>query len=103
MVKTRLTLLKPLTIPRLKLCTATISVKLEAMLSKELHLSVELKPSVFLTDSTTVLRYINNETKVLHTFIANRVQIIKTYSNPSQWRYVSSKMNLLMILVEGFR
>ena len=93
LAKTRLTPLKPLTIPRLELCAATISVKLEAMLSKELHLSVGLEPSVFWTDSMTVLRYINNETKVFHTFVANRVQLIKAYSNPSQWRYATSKMN----------
>ena len=91
--KTKLTPLKPLTTPRLELCAATISVKFDNVLRKELHLPHELQPSIFWTDSTTVLCYINNETKVFHTFVSNRIQQIRNSSNPSQWRYVSSEQN----------
>ena len=93
MGKTRLSPLKTMTIPRLELCAATIASQIELDLRRELHLPYELEPSIFWTDSTTVLRYINNETKVFHTFVANRVQKIRNNSEPSQWRYVPSGDN----------
>ena len=68
-------------------------MKFDNVLRKELHLPHELQPSIFWTDSTTVLCYINNETKVFHTFVTNRIQQIRNSSNPSQWRYVSSEQN----------
>ena len=93
MGKTRLSPLKTLTIPRLELCAATIASQFELDLRRELHLPFELQPSIFWTDSTTVSRYVNNKTKVYHTFVANRVQTIRNNSEPSQWKYVSSNDN----------
>ena len=91
--KTKLTLLKPLTTPRLELCAATVSVRFDDVFRKELRQTYELHPSIFWTDSTIVLCYINNETKVFHTFVSNRIQQIRNLSKPSQWRYVSSQQN----------
>jgi len=88
MGKTKLAPLKTLTIPRLELCAATIASKVEVDLRQE-----QLQPSIFWTDSTTVLRYVSNETKVYHTFVANRVQSIRNNSEPSQWKYVPSSDN----------
>ena len=82
-----------LTVPRLELCAATIASQVEFDLRRELHLPFELQPSIFWTDSTTVLRYVNYETKVYHTFVANRVQAIRNNSEPSQWKYVPSNDN----------
>lgn len=45
------------------------------MLKAELEL--ELSQSVFWTDFTSVLKYINNENKRFHTFVANRVSTIR--------------------------
>jgi len=83
-----------LTTPRLELCAATLSVNYDAVLRRELKLPYELEPSLFWTDSTTVLKYINCEDKAFHIFIANRVQAIRNLSEPNQWRYVGIKENL---------
>ena len=84
----RLSPLKTLTLPRLELCAATIASQIELDLRRELHLPQELQPSIFWTDSTTVLRYVNNETNVYPAFVANRIQTIRNNFELSQWKYV---------------
>ncbi|KAJ8367387.1 hypothetical protein AAFF_G00320140 [Aldrovandia affinis] len=91
MGKARVTPLKQVTIPRLELAAATLSVRIDRMLKTELQ--IQMEDSVFWTDSQSVLKYINNETKRFQTFVANRISVIRDLSSPSQWRYVSSKQN----------
>lgn len=74
MGKAKVTPLKQVTIPRLELKAAVTAVKIDNMLRQELQ--VPLQPSVFWTDSTTVLRYIDNDTTRFKTFAANRVTLI---------------------------
>ena len=90
--KSRLVPLKQVTIPRLELSAAVISVQLDKVLKRELDLPLAEK-SVFWTDSTSVLRYIRNETKRFHTFVANRIAIIRDGSDPDQWRHVGGDLN----------
>lgn len=45
------------------------------------------------TDSTSVLKYIRNEDKRFHTFVANRISVIRRTTNISQWRYVHTTQN----------
>ncbi|XP_044180533.1 uncharacterized protein LOC122961788 [Acropora millepora] len=90
--KSRLVPLKQVTIPRLELSAAVISVQLDKVLKRELDLPPAEK-SVFWTDSTSVLRYIRNETKRLHTFVANRIAIIRDGLDPDQWRHVGGDLN----------
>lgn len=52
-----------------------------------------LEPSVYWTDSTSVLKYLRNETSRFHTFVANRVASIRAASDVTQWRYVGSTQN----------
>ena len=40
-----------------------------------------------------MLRYVSNETKRFHTFVANRIAIIRDGSDPYQWRHVSGDLN----------
>ena len=40
-----------------------------------------------------MLRYVRNETKRFHTFVANRIAIIRDGSDPDQWRHVSGDLN----------
>ena len=47
----------------------------------------------FWTDSQAVLGYIANESRKFKIFVANRVEMIKEGSDPTQWFYVSSKEN----------
>ncbi|XP_046570042.1 uncharacterized protein LOC124278365 [Haliotis rubra] len=41
----------------------------------------------------TVLRYISNDTSRFHTFVANRVSMIREATNKEQWNYVAGKIN----------
>ena len=91
MSKTLLAPLKSLSVPRLELTGATLPVKLDKMLRKELE--VPISRSMFWTDSTSVLRYIEDEDKRLHTLVSNRLTVIHDCSTPEQWRYVHSNRN----------
>ncbi|XP_068238415.1 uncharacterized protein [Palaemon carinicauda] len=79
------------TIPRLELTAATVSVKVAQHILKELEFTVG--KVVYYTDSTTVLHYIHSNTKRFPVFVANRVRVIRDYSQPEQWRYVNSSDN----------
>ena len=85
--KSRVTPLKAVTIPRLELSAPTMSVRLDRMLKREIEILLSM-PSMFWSDSMSVLRYIKNETKRFHTFVANRISMIHDGSTPNQWRYV---------------
>lgn len=89
--KARVTPLKAVTIPRLELTAAVLAVRVDSLLKAELDVQVE--DSVFWTDSTSVLKYLNNEDRRFHTFVANRISTIREASEPSQWRHVGSKDN----------
>ncbi|KAL7880597.1 hypothetical protein SRHO_G00028510 [Serrasalmus rhombeus] len=89
--KSRVTPLKPVTVPRLELTAATIAVKMDKLMKRELRM--DLKDSVLWTDSTTVLRYIDNDGARFKTFVANRVSTIRENTRPTQWRYVSTSSN----------
>ena len=91
--KTKLIPMKTLTTPRLELCAATIAVRLDEKLRTELNFLCPLEPSTFWMDRVSVLRYINNESSVFHTFVANRVQLIQDLSQSEQWRYVPTQEN----------
>lgn len=47
----------------------------------------------FWTDSTIVLQYIYNDDKRFHTFVANRVALIRENSIPRPWRHIDSQLN----------
>ena len=70
--KARLAPLRQLSIPRLELLAATVAVKLDSVVSRELE--VPLLSSTYWSDSQIVLAYITNETRRFKTFVANRVQ-----------------------------
>lgn len=91
MGKARVAPLKLVTIPRLELTAAVVAVKIDKMLHQELQ--VPLQKSIFWTDSTTVLRYIDSETARFRTFVANRISLIREATKPSQWKYVRTTEN----------
>lgn len=89
MGKSRVSPLKVITIPRLELTAAVISVEESNVLKKELDY-VDVEES-FWIDSKVVLGYIRNEARRFHTFVANRVQRTQLSTTPQQWRYVPSE------------
>ena len=89
--KARVAPLKPVTIPRLELMAATTAVRVNSMILNALEFKID--SITFWTDSTTVLKYIKNDKARYHTFVANRVSVIRDGSESEQWRYVESKCN----------
>ena len=92
MAKSRVTPTKSVSIPRLELTAAALSITVSVMLRKLLTIHSKIK-EYFWTDSQVVLSYINNNSKRLETLAANRVQLIKENSDVSQWMYIKSKSN----------
>ena len=89
--KSRVAPLKQVSIPRLELTVAVVSVKFSAMLQEELdYKSIE---EIYWTDSKVVFGYINNDARRFHVFVANHVQQIRDHSSKDQWNYVESKLN----------
>ena len=90
MGKARLAPIKSVTMPRLELTVATVSIRLGELLKREVDDNPDF---VYHTDSTTVLRYIANEQQRFHVFVANRVQLILDCSHLNQWKYIATKEN----------
>ena len=74
MEKCRVTPLKYISIPRLELVAATLSVKISVMLRKELQFP-DLE-DMYLTDSEAVLGFIKNQSKRFKIFVAKTVEMI---------------------------
>ena len=68
MAKSRIAPLKPVTIPRLELTAALVSVKISAILQRELE--YEEITETFWTDSKVVIGYISNDARRFHVFVA---------------------------------
>ena len=89
--KAKVTSLKKITVPRLELTAAVVSVRVSEHLRRELE--VEVVKEVFWTDSKVLLGYIANEVRRFHVFVANRVQEIQERSSVKHWRYIDTKRN----------
>ena len=90
--KARVAPLRSITIPRLELTAATVSVRVASVLKEELD--YEELQDFYGTDSKVVLGFISNESRRFHVYVANRVQFIRDQTSPEQWRYVESGSNL---------
>lgn len=89
--KARVTPPKQTTILHLELTAAVLAVRVDKMLRKELELN--LKRSTFWTNSQSVLKYIANECTRFHTFVANRISIIRDWPQNSMTS-ISSVLSL---------
>ena len=78
-------------IPRLELCGAVLAALAVQRVQREIDIGID--EVSFYTDSKVVLGYIQNECRRFYVYVANRVQIIRKISIPSQWRYVDTKEN----------
>ena len=91
MGKARVAPLKYITIPRMELVAATLSVKISVMLQKEFQIPITRE--TFWTDSEAVLGYIRNQARKFKVFVANRVEVMRENSHDSQWFHVNTKAN----------
>ena len=91
MAKSRVSPTKTFTIPRLELTAALVSVRVSTFLRKELK--IDISKEIFWADSKIVLGYIANKSKRFKDFVANRVELIRNHTSPSQWKYISTCNN----------
>ncbi|XP_067369271.1 uncharacterized protein [Channa argus] len=91
MGKARVAPTKITTIPRLELSAAVVAARTSVVLRDELEINGLQEH--FWTDSRVVLGYINNDARRFHVFVANRVQRIKSSTDPKQWHFVQSEDN----------
>ncbi|XP_026332427.1 uncharacterized protein LOC113239588 [Hyposmocoma kahamanoa] len=97
--KSKVTCLKPTTIPRLELCAALLA----ARLSNSVINSVRYKFDriVHWCDSSVVLAWLRGSPTKLKTFVANRVGEILDTTQPSSWRYVPTASNPADLISRG--
>ena len=91
MGKARVSPIKLLTIPRLELTAAVVSVNVAQNLIQELDYHIDA--DVYYSDSTVVISYINSEAKRFHVYVGNRVQQIRDRTTPESWHHVKSHEN----------
>ena len=83
--------LKPHTIVKMELSAATLAVRQNSMIERELKMNIDRV--VYWTDSQTVLKYINNEQARHPVFETNRLAVIRDGSQTEQWKYVPTGQN----------
>ena len=91
MARNRVAPLKQLNIPRLEPQAAILAIRLYCVVKQEL--TVNIKDSIFWSDSKIALRYIVNESRRFHTIVANRVSVIHDTTDPAQWKHVPGHCN----------
>ena len=92
LAKARTAPLKLISIPRLELQAAVLAVRLSVVAKNQLTMKLD-RPSVFWTDSQTVLQFVNNDSRRFHTYVAHRVAEIREETDPAQWRHCPGKLN----------
>ena len=91
MGKSRLAPLREISIPRLELTAAVLSVRLSAIIREELDMSIQR--TYYWTDSMSVLKCITNQTKRFHTFESNHLTVIHSETDPLEWNYINREDN----------
>ncbi|XP_058827197.1 uncharacterized protein LOC131687160 [Topomyia yanbarensis] len=89
--KTKVTPLKPQSIPRSELCAGVIGVRLLKSI-QENH-SIPIQKRYMWTDSTTVLAWLRSDPRKYQQFVAFRVAEIQSETSIDEWAHVPSNLN----------
>ena len=97
--KTRVAPLTATSIPRLELLGALLSAQMSINVQAALECN---KEEIYCwTDSMAVLWWLQNQSRVLKTFVGNRIASIQRITLPEQWNYVRSEDNPADIPTRG--
>lgn len=91
MAKSRVSPLKPTTVPRLELTAAVLSSNIGALVKSEL--AIQSLRDTYWIDNMVALGYIYNDSRRFRIFVANRTRKIRERTEKSQWRYISTEHN----------
>lgn len=90
--KSRVTPLKPVSMPRLELQAALLGARLAQTVIEEHDYKVQSK--TYWSDSRTALVWIRSEPRVYKSFVAHRLAEIEETTKKNEWRWLPSKDNV---------